>query len=76
MTAETGGQRRAQDHLDSRAIELATEAKSVSEKAIDMIGKHVDFCAKLQRTQLVGIIILLVGMVGTLVNLYVLPHAR
>jgi hypothetical protein len=64
----------AQRQIDTRALEMAAIARANSEKTLETLNKHIDNCARLQRAQLVAIIVLLVGMVGVLINLYVLPQ--
>ena len=63
-----------QNQLDTRAIELATLAREQSRVTFETVNRHIESCARLQRAMLIGIITLLVGMVGVLINLYVLPH--
>jgi hypothetical protein len=64
----------AQQQIDTRALELATIARKQSEDSMLALNRHIDSCARMQRALLMGVITLLVGMVGVLINLYVLPH--
>ncbi len=54
---------------------MATVARADAEKTYTLLSQHISSCAKTQVAVLVGVITLLLGMLGVLVNLYVLPHS-
>lgn len=65
----------AQEQLSTRALEMAAIANDRAETTQALLGQHITSCSRMQIAVLTCVIMLLVGMVGVLIELYVLPHS-
>lgn len=63
-----------QHQLDTQAIIAVGELKADLKTTRDSLDRHIDSCMNLQRGVVAGIVLLLIGMIGVLLNLYVLPR--
>lgn len=56
-----------------KLVEMATRADTNASASLAALREHISSCARIQMATLGTLLVTLVGVIGTLLNLYVLP---